>query len=100
MKVSKWNKAALISSLVLVVTSLPAAESFNDAIKNTNLTGQFRLGYISVAPVADKNKSTTDTREANLILAYSVSDKLDIEFIHTVVDNKSAPADAATNFFA
>lgn len=43
----------------------------------------------------DDNKLTTDTRETDLALSYSVNDKLDIEFVHAVIDNK---ADANASF--
>ena len=40
--------SALLSCMIL--PSVNAAESFNEAIKNATTSGQFRLGYISVAP--------------------------------------------------
>lgn len=57
-----------------------------------NFTVRLAFGEFS-----NKAKST-DISETNLILAYTVNDKLDLEFTHTVVDNKAAPADADSNF--
>lgn len=47
---------------------------------------------------SDENKATTDTSETDLTVAYSASDKLNFEFIHTVVANSSVPTDSASNF--
>ena len=46
----------------------------------------------------DKNKTTTNTNETNITLAYNASKKLYIEFIHMLVNNKALPNDAGTNF--
>ena len=46
----------------------------------------------------DKNKATTDISETDLILSYSFNEQFGFEFIHSVVDNKAAPADAGSNF--
>ena len=45
----------------------------------------------------DKAK-TTDIEETDLVLGYSVNEKLDIEFVHAVVDNKANVTDNGTNF--
>ena len=56
----KNSYAILIMSTVLAaVSSAHAVESFDDAIKNGTTSGQFRLGYISVAPDVAGEKTTT-----------------------------------------
>ncbi len=45
----------------LFLTNGYAADSFDDAIKNATTSGQFRLGYISVAPDVAGSKTTTAT---------------------------------------
>jgi hypothetical protein len=46
----------------------------------------------------ENNDKTTNIDETNIIIGYNMSDKSNIEFIHTVSDNKGAQTDAATNF--
>jgi hypothetical protein len=55
-----------------------------------NLTASLAVGQFE-----DDNKTTTDTSETDFVLAYSVNEKLDVEFVHAVVDNK---ADASASF--
>ena len=45
---------------------------------------------VAVGHFEDKDK-TTDTDETNLILGYSASDSLDVEFIHTTVEDDADP---------
>lgn len=45
----------------------------------------------------DKTKATNKD-ETNLVLGYSVKENLNIEFVHTMVDNKGNQTDEATNF--
>ena len=47
----------------------------------------------------DGNKTTTDTDETDIALAYTVSENLDIAFVHATVENKADPgADSSRNF--
>lgn len=55
-------------------------------------TASVALGHFE-----DSTKAT-DTDETNIVLSYSASDNLNLEFIHTVVDNKGTPTDPETNF--
>lgn len=50
---------------------------------------------LAVGQFEDGNKTTIDTSETDFALAYSVNDKLDVEFVYAVVDNK---ADASASF--
>lgn len=50
---------------------------------------------LAVGQFEDDNKTTTDTRETDFVLGYSVNEKLDVEFVHAVVDNK---VDASASF--
>jgi len=50
---------------------------------------------LAVGQFEDDNKTTTDTSETDFVLGYSVNEKLNVEFVHAVVDNK---ADASASF--
>ena len=52
---------------------------------------------IALGHFEDKTKAT-NIDETDIVLGYSVKDNLNIEFIHTMVDNKGDQADAGTNF--
>ena len=65
--------------------------SFKYAVSN-KFTAGVALGHFE-----DKTKASNKD-ETDLMLGYNVSDTLGLEFVHTVVDNKGAPADTATNF--
>lgn len=58
-----------------------------------NFTVSFAAGQFS-----DENKATTNTTEHDLVLSYSVSDTLDIAFIHATIDNKANATDTGSNF--
>lgn len=57
-----------------------------------NFTASLALGKFE-----DKAKST-DIDETDIILGYGVNEQLDIEIVHTRVDNKADAIDAGTNF--
>ena len=46
----------------------------------------------------DSGKATTDIDETVFALSYSLIEQMDAEFVYTVINNKAAPTDKATNF--
>lgn len=46
----------------------------------------------------EDSSKTTNTDETDLILRYNTSEKLNLELIHAMLDNKSNPTDVVTNF--
>ena len=61
------------------------------------VTDKLSLGFAS-GHFEDKGKANANTNETDIVITYTISDQLDIGFAHVTVDNKAAPADAATNF--
>lgn len=58
-----------------------------------NFTASLGLGHFE-----DKNKLTTNTSETDITLAYDASEKIYVEYIYMLVDNKALPAQGSTNF--
>ena len=58
-----------------------------DYAVSDKFTVSFATGHFE-----DANKATTDTAENDFILAYNISDKLDMSFVHTTVENKADPS--------
>lgn len=63
------------------------------------VSDKFTIGLAS-GHFEDETKATTDTDEADLVLGYTANDNLDIEFVHTVVDNKADANSSFTRNFA
>lgn len=123
---SVWG-ASVSYALDAFTFGLVVNESSNDAGKSNNLglgggnfyatMDEMTLGDLtdasaqvfSVEYAATENFSATlavgkfedasiDIDETNLVLGYSVSDMLDVEFVHAVVDNNKDATDTDTNF--
>lgn len=72
------------ASAYMVSVEYPASE----ALALTAAYGHFEDGA----------KASNDQTELNLMVSYQVNKNMDINFIHTSVDNDAAPADAGSNF--
>ena len=97
-----------------VSVGLCGCGAFFTSLDETNIAGKtdasaymFALEYsiseqfvVSVAygHFEDLNKTTTDIDEFNLILAYQLNDRFDMEFIYADVSNNAQPNDTDTNF--
>ena len=53
---------------------------------------------LAVGHFEDSGKATADTDETDLVLSYALLEQMDAQFVYTLVDNKAAPTDKATNF--
>ncbi|MEJ2052293.1 MAG: OprD family outer membrane porin [Calditrichaceae bacterium] len=62
-----------------------------------NLTDNF-ITAVGVGHFEDDGAINADIDELDVVLGYTISDNLDVEFVHADVENDAAPADPNSNF--